>query len=399
MGAFDDFGVLVGRYRSAFPTLTDDQPNELLLDVNGKLIISGRYLEDDAHVSGDAGLFMLGVRNDADAVLTSADGDYTPFAVDSAGRLKTITDLDVDFDHIYEEDSAHTSGDNGSYILAVRADTRPTNANTDTDGDYASFFVNTNGELYVKDTDVADKLDTVNTNLNNIETDIEAGNTTLGNIETELQTANTNLGNIETDIEAGNTILTDIETNTQALADAVHDEDSAHNSGDKGNFILGVRNDNDVDLTDTDGDYSPFATDSAGRLKTVTSVATEGTEEYGVSDALVNDEDGLITATDAFTDVASIAVGVGETAFVYGWQWAADKNAVGRLIVDDGASVQVYKMSLNSSAMPSYMEHWSKDGRIEIPGSATTNIKLQVCRRDSGAGTTKATGSIHVRKA
>ena len=43
--------------------------------------------EDAAHVSGDVGVMSLAVRNDAYAARSGADGDYTPLAVDSAGRL------------------------------------------------------------------------------------------------------------------------------------------------------------------------------------------------------------------------------------------------------------------------------------------------------------------------
>ena len=60
----NDFGLLVGRYLSSLPTLSDTQLAELLLDAKGRLIISGRYLEDDGHTSGDAGIFALGIRND-----------------------------------------------------------------------------------------------------------------------------------------------------------------------------------------------------------------------------------------------------------------------------------------------------------------------------------------------
>lgn len=44
------------------------------------------FAEDTAHASGAEGTFVLGVRNDADADLTSLDGDYSPKAVDRAGR-------------------------------------------------------------------------------------------------------------------------------------------------------------------------------------------------------------------------------------------------------------------------------------------------------------------------
>ena len=60
----DDFGLLVGRYHASFPSLTDQELAELVLDSSGRLIISGRYLEDSGHVSGDAGLFAMGVRDD-----------------------------------------------------------------------------------------------------------------------------------------------------------------------------------------------------------------------------------------------------------------------------------------------------------------------------------------------
>ncbi len=36
----------------------------------------GTHLEDDAHVSGDAGIQVLAVRSDAGGSLVDADGDY-----------------------------------------------------------------------------------------------------------------------------------------------------------------------------------------------------------------------------------------------------------------------------------------------------------------------------------
>ncbi len=46
------------------------------------------YAEDTPHVSGGNGVFVLGVRNDLDAVLTSNDGDYSPIAVTDKGAVK-----------------------------------------------------------------------------------------------------------------------------------------------------------------------------------------------------------------------------------------------------------------------------------------------------------------------
>lgn len=71
--------------------------------------------------------------------------------VNIASGSLTITEADN-----YAEDSAHTSGDTGGFILAVRRDTRA--VGSDTDGDYSSLNVNAVGELWVKDADVLAEL-------------------------------------------------------------------------------------------------------------------------------------------------------------------------------------------------------------------------------------------------
>lgn len=48
--------------------------------------------EDAGHTTGDVGSFVLAVRNDGAAARTSTDGDYSPISVDSAGRVG-IADL------------------------------------------------------------------------------------------------------------------------------------------------------------------------------------------------------------------------------------------------------------------------------------------------------------------
>lgn len=105
------------------------------------------HAEDSAHVSGDIGNFMLAVRNDANSAL-AADGDYHALTVDNQGRLKVAAEVTVQAgDAEYLEDSAHVSGDAGLHMLAVRQDTLA--ASVSADGDYASLKVNANGALYV----------------------------------------------------------------------------------------------------------------------------------------------------------------------------------------------------------------------------------------------------------
>lgn len=92
---------------------------------------------------------ISGVRRDADTSPVSADGDAHPLVFDDEGQLKvrasvvaTVEPSDAEF----LEDSAHTTGDAGLQILAVRQDTL--SSLVDTDGDYASLKVDSVGRLY-----------------------------------------------------------------------------------------------------------------------------------------------------------------------------------------------------------------------------------------------------------
>lgn len=55
-------------------------------------------------------------------------------------------------------------------------------------------------------------------------------------------------------------------------------EDAAHSSGDRGNFILGLRNDSNATRTSTDSDYSPISVDLAGNLTAVGNLAHDAVD-------------------------------------------------------------------------------------------------------------------------
>ncbi len=181
--------------------------SDICLDISVKSS-SGQYAEDSAHTTADIGNFVLAVRNDAGTAL-AADGDYSPFSLDSAGALRVSGSITASPTYDYAEDAAHVTADVGAYILSVRADARPSGANVGSDGDYASIFVNASGELWVKDADMLAELQSI-----------------------------------------------------------THAEDAAHSSGNVGVFSLSVRD--DVYAANggagTDADYQAFLTDAAGRL-------------------------------------------------------------------------------------------------------------------------------------
>lgn len=117
------------------------------LDVN--VVASGDagiYAEDSASVDGDNGQFILAVRNDVEGSLVDTDGDYGALQLDALGRLRVIADVDVSNLSEKAEDSAHVSGDEGSFVLAVAQATLA--ASVDTDGDYAAFKLNARGGLW-----------------------------------------------------------------------------------------------------------------------------------------------------------------------------------------------------------------------------------------------------------
>lgn len=107
---------------------------------------SGIFAEDSAHTTGHNGQFILAVRADADASLVDTDGDYAPLQVDENGRLKVVADIEIANGFEKAEDAAHSSGDIGGYVLAVRQASLADSVSAD--GDYASFKLNARGGLW-----------------------------------------------------------------------------------------------------------------------------------------------------------------------------------------------------------------------------------------------------------
>ena len=125
------------------------------IDADTGTIAGAVKTEDAAHSTGHTGIPFWGVRNDsASTSLTDANGDYTPVATDSNGRL-FINAISSIFSVTpgtsatalgKMEDAAHTTGDTGVFMLAVRDDSPA--AVSGTDGDYEALHVNPEGGLW-----------------------------------------------------------------------------------------------------------------------------------------------------------------------------------------------------------------------------------------------------------
>jgi hypothetical protein len=105
----------------------------------GAIEVIGNVTEDQQHLSGDAGMFVLAVRQDANTA-SAADGDYTSFHTDANGRLK------VSNAGIGVSNAPYVAGSDGQVILARRRDTDSSPA---ADGDLTVFNVDEEGRLKV----------------------------------------------------------------------------------------------------------------------------------------------------------------------------------------------------------------------------------------------------------
>lgn len=128
-------------------------------DANGELQVDilrapATYSEDTVHSSGNTGSFILGVRNDSGAVMTSNDGDYSPIAVTDKGAVKV--DASISFPSNLDVNVFDGAGTNPITSTTVGPDTGldvyivPANAvlsldsleETGTTGDLSALSVN-----------------------------------------------------------------------------------------------------------------------------------------------------------------------------------------------------------------------------------------------------------------
>jgi hypothetical protein len=300
---------------------------------SGAIVTAGAevYPEDSAHASGDEGAFVLAVRNDTNAAMTGADGNYSPIAVNANGAIAindggnsvtvdapvgtpvnvqigdgtdtadvipltsndalAVAIVDGSGNQVtsfgggiqYQEDTPHTTGDTGTMSLAVRNDDAGT-AFTSNNGDYSPIAVDSRGQLFVTTASSS----SLNVNVTNI---LNEGQQTMANsISVAIASdqsavpvsgtvaatqsgawnvgVNNGAGAAAVNIQDGGNSITVDGTVTATIAGSKK-EDVPHTSGDDGVFILAVRNDDAATVvTSANGNYSQISTDDRGRVIT-----------------------------------------------------------------------------------------------------------------------------------
>ena len=206
-------------------------------------------------------------------------------ATDSVNLSDGTDSLDINADgsinvnisgqsNVYAEDSAHTTGDDGNFSLAVRQDTKASTAGTD--GDYAAFIQNASGELYVVD---------------------EAGNVLLGTIDADTSSIATDAGTIagavsgtemQVDIvaplPAGTNNIGDVDVLTMP---GIYVEDAASSGGEDMMLIGGYRQDADTSPVSADGDFHGLIFNDVGQLKVEAQMDSTCNTTLSVSNASI----------------------------------------------------------------------------------------------------------------
>jgi len=200
---------------------------------------------------------------------STGGGTYYNVKVTPSGAIVTAGT------EVYPEDSAHASGDEGAFVLAVRNDANT--AMTSTDGDYSPIAVNANGAIAIND----------------------GGNSIT--IDASSLPLPTNAATEST--------LSQVSLDIAVVASSIYREDDPHTTGEKGQFVLAVRNDTNAVTTSTDGDYSQISVNDKGAIAIQdggNSITVDGT--VGVSGTVT--VSGTVAATQSGTWILGANSGV-----------------------------------------------------------------------------------------
>lgn len=281
--------------------------------------------EDAAHTSGDVGVMMLAKRTDTTPAATSGtDGDYEPLQV-FAGRLWVTAKIDtalpagtaaigklaansgVDIGDVdvtsvtpgttatdlgKAEDAAHTTGDTGVFILAVRSDAAASTGGTD--GDYVALTTDATGRIWAHVS--ALEPGTAATSLGKAEDAAHSsGDVGVMALGVRNDTHTTALAGTDADYTP-----LGVDSTGKIGIRGTFAEDAGHTSGDLGIQVLSVRSDVAAATAGTTADYQPLITDAQGRLYTRPEITTTN----GVSGAAFTSADAS-AAPVAVTDAPS----------------------------------------------------------------------------------------------
>lgn len=242
------------------------------------------YAEDSAHTTGESGAFVLAIRNANRTTLSGAELDYSGLAVDASGRV------------IITGQTAHDSATGDVPVIVGGYASAAAPADVSADADAVRAWYLRNGAQAVNLTaagalipgSAADGL-TVNLGTNNDVTvtgTVDLGatdNAVLDNIDADLTTIISHLDGVEGLLTTIDADTGGILTSVQTIDDAVFADDAAFTLTSSKAMVSGaIRDDSLAALTAVEGDVVPLRVSSTGALHVT---GGGGGTEYTVDDA------------------------------------------------------------------------------------------------------------------
>ena len=184
--------------------------------------------------------------------------------------------------NVYAEDSAHTTADDGNFVLAVRKDTKASTAGTD--GDYAGLIQNSLGELYVVDEAQNVLLGTIDA-----DTSLLAGAVSGTELQVDIVAAlpagTNNIGDVDiASIAAGDNNIGNVDIVTMP---GMYVEDAASSGGEDLMMIGGYRQDSDTSPVSADGDFHGLIFNELGQLKVAAQLDNTSNSSFVVTSTTV----------------------------------------------------------------------------------------------------------------
>jgi len=204
------------------------------------------------------------------------------------------------------EDAAHSSGDTGVMLLAVRRDVATAGVNAD--GDYAALSITSTGSLRV---DASGSNIPITDAGGSLTVDAPVGTPVNVQIGDGIRTASvrdtgaSDSLNVAIVDAAGNQIV----NFGGSGGGTQYQEDNPHASGDTGTVALVVRRDTPISSSNLDGDYSVLSVNSVGRLytsATIDSALPAGSNAIGS----VSINAALPTGTNTVGSIASVTTSI-----------------------------------------------------------------------------------------
>ena len=209
---------------------------------------------------------QIGHMDGVEASLTAITG-----YVDGLETLQTAANTDLAAIEVLLTSANTDHAANEALLTTIDADTNDIKTNT-------AACATDLAALEVLQTSTNSKLDHLSDNQDTLETTLTAIETDTAAIEVLLTAANVDHAANEVLLTNAEAHLGNIETAVQLLDDAIHAEDAAHSSGQKGIPCLMVRQDSHSDLA-ADGDYMIPTINANGEIRVTSSAASGGSTE------------------------------------------------------------------------------------------------------------------------